>query len=66
MCYPSSTSDTANHWYVIAALSCVHDEFIPSTPYVEQLLRWLETQILSAVDFVPGSNSCSKTRALLR
>merc|ERR1711861_94098 len=42
--------DTAPHWFVFRALCALHDEFIPSTPYLQRLLKWFELQIVTELD----------------
>jgi hypothetical protein len=44
--------DTAPHWFVFRALCALHDEFIPSTPYLQRLLQWFELQIVTELDLI--------------
>jgi hypothetical protein len=59
--------DTAPHWFVFRALCALHDEFIPSTPYLQRLLKWFELQIVTELDLnLPTREDLDNLRSHIR
>jgi hypothetical protein len=59
--------DTAPHWFVFRALCALHDEFIPSTPYLQRLLKWFELQIVTELELtLPTREDLDKLRSHIR